>query len=84
MADWRPASDNIEDLRSEIGSDEYLYYAAPTGERLVARTRDGFPSQLMRRVLADGIGVADWNWRTDPAVDRINATADLLLETALV
>jgi ATP adenylyltransferase len=80
VAKWRPAGDDLDDLRSAVGDDEYLFYAAPTGERLVATSAAGFPSQLLRCVIADAIGLADWNWRTDPATNRIRATAELLLE----
>jgi len=80
VAEWRAVGIDLEDLRSAVGGQEYLYYAAPTGECLVATSAQGFPSQLLRRVLADAMGLPDWNWRTEPAVDRVQTTAELLLE----
>lgn len=82
VAEWRAVGTDVDDLRSAVGVDEYLLYAAPTGERLAATSVEGFPSQLLRRVIADAIGLAGWNWRTDPAADRVRATAELLLEPA--
>jgi ATP adenylyltransferase len=84
VAEWWPAGSDIDDLRAVVGGDEYLLYAAPTGERLVATSATGFPSQLLRRVVAAAIGLVDWNWRSDPAADRIRATAELLLKPVAV
>jgi diadenosine tetraphosphate (Ap4A) HIT family hydrolase len=80
VAIWQRVGKDLDDLRSMVGRDEYLFYEAPTGERLVATSASGFPSQALRRVIGRAIGVADWDWRSDPAVDRIAATADLLAE----
>jgi diadenosine tetraphosphate (Ap4A) HIT family hydrolase len=77
LADWREIGEGLEALRAAAGDDEYLFYAAPTGERWVATTTTGFPSQMLRRVLAEALDVDEWNWREHPATERIQATAAL-------
>lgn len=78
VADWRPYAGARDELLAATGGAEYLIYESPAGERLLATTRTGFASQLLRRVLAESMGNGHhWNWREEPAVQRIRATADL-------
>lgn len=84
IAPWEIASHDQDRLSNLIGDAEYLFYEGPTGERMIATTSTGFPSQLMRQVFARELGLVDWNWRTNPALDRIRATVDLLRCPALV
>jgi ATP adenylyltransferase len=83
VASWQSTDHDLDTLRALVGDREYLIYEAPTGERLLATTSSGLPSQLLRQVFAAALDIADWNWRTDPAVERIRATAELLSATVL-
>ncbi|HTU78095.1 MAG TPA: hypothetical protein VMF09_04980 [Solirubrobacteraceae bacterium] len=78
LAVWRPVGKEIADLRDIVGDSEYLLYETPDGERMTATTDTGLPSQLMRQVFARELRIADWNWRREPAVERIEATVELL------
>jgi diadenosine tetraphosphate (Ap4A) HIT family hydrolase len=77
IADWKPAGRNLDELRRVVGDSEYLIYESPTGQRLTAITDTGLPSQLLRRVFASALDVSEWDWRVDPAVGRVAATAEL-------
>lgn len=77
---WKPAAKCSKQILGGTGGDEYLLYGAPTGERWLATTKIGFASQLLRRVVADALGIGpQWNWRIHPARERMLATTELFL-----
>jgi diadenosine tetraphosphate (Ap4A) HIT family hydrolase len=78
LAEWIAVKDGLESLRAAVGNAEYLFYEAPTGERAIATTTTGLPSQLLRRVFAEALGLEEWNWRIQPAVERMRRTAELM------
>lgn len=78
VTSWQSTDHDLDALRGLVGDREYLIYEAPTGERLLTTTSSGLPSQLLRQVFAAGLGIPDWNWRSDPAIERIRATVELL------
>ena len=77
-ARWQPAGEDLDDLRRVVGDAEYLLYEAPGGERLTVATTTGLPSQLLRQVFAAALDIPQWDWRLEPAVERIVATAELI------
>ena len=78
LADWQSVSEYSPDLHRQTGGAEYLLYAAPTGERWVATTDLGFPSQLIRRVFAEALGLGEeWDWRAHPAREKMLATVEI-------
>ena len=80
LAEWRPIDCSHDSLVRAVGAREYLLYRDPAGARLVSiAPAEGFPSQLMRRVFADALGISRWNWREDPARDSVRSTVDIFL-----
>lgn len=78
VASWARMRKDRGELLTLTSGDEYLFYESPTGERLVATTRVGFPSQVLRQVFAKALDLDfEWNWRREPAVDRVRATVEL-------
>ncbi len=85
MGAWEPAPTHVEELQERIAAREYLLYEAPTAERLVATTTKGFPSQMLRQVLAESLAIgAEWNWRTHPAHERMHSTIDLFARMPVI
>ncbi len=79
LCEWRPIEPGIEPLRAAADGREYLLYEAPDGERWLSPTEVGFPSQLLRQVLAAALGrEGEWNWREHAARSRVAATVELL------
>ena len=48
----------------------YLYYC-DVDEKNYVIIHKGIPSQFLRKVLADSMGVKDWNWRKSPYIDKL-------------
>ena len=85
MADWRPLAPGAAPLREASAGLEYLAYTSPRGERWLATTADGFPSQMLRQVFARALGREDeWNWRTRPARPLVEATVELFADAAVL
>jgi hypothetical protein len=81
VAAWMPVREDRGQLLAVTNGEEYLYYESPAGERLVATTRAGFPSQVLRRVFAETLGPdIAWNWRLELAVDRVCATIEMFCQ----
>lgn len=79
LGSWTAIGADPEALFAAVQSEEYLLYRHPSGQRYVKiAPRNGFPSQLMRRVFADALDVAEyWNWRVHSAENHVRATIDL-------
>jgi ATP adenylyltransferase len=77
IGEWRDVGPSLAEVRAASEGAEYLLYESPCGERSLTTTSAGFPSQLLRRILAQAIGVEEWNWRRDRAVSNMLATAEL-------
>jgi ATP adenylyltransferase len=78
---WEDASGSPHDLAQQTSGREYLLYLAPTGERWLAMTDTGFPSQILRRVFADALGMgSQWNWRVHAAEGRMRDTVALFTD----
>jgi ATP adenylyltransferase len=77
-AAWLPVGPALQDLRHAVGEDEYIYYCAPEGTRLVRiATDEPIPSQYMRRVMGEAIGKGDlWDWRAEPRISETIGTFD--------
>lgn len=81
VASWTPMRADRSELLGVTNGDEYLFYESPAGERFLAMTKVGFQSQLLRRVFAEALGPEiDWNWRREPARDRVQKTVELFCE----
>lgn len=50
--------------------ESYLYYCDVDNKNYVI-THQGIPSQFMRKVLADSLGIKEWNWRNYPMSEMI-------------
>jgi ATP adenylyltransferase len=79
IGNWVAIGDAPEAVSAAVGAAEYLLYRDPAGQRFVALApREGFPSQLMRRVFADAVGTGPhWDWRRYPAHENVVATIDM-------
>lgn len=78
LCEWQPLEGGIEPVRAAAEGREYLLYEAPDGERWLARTEIGFPSQLLRQVFSETLGRGDeWNWREHAARSEVEATVAL-------
>ena len=55
--------------------EKYLYYCDIDGKNYIM-THEGIPSQFLRKVLADSMGIVDWNWREAPYLDAIEMSLD--------
>ena len=55
--------------------EKYLYYCDIDNKNYVM-THEGIPSQFLRKVLADSMGISDWNWREAPHLDAIEKSLD--------
>lgn len=70
-------------LQRAVGTGEYLYYESPEGRAGVVLERPGgFPSQYLRQLFAEQLGVAEWNWRKDARAHQLAETYARLTETA--
>jgi len=83
---WPTTLDQIESLKSrfpyrEIGSvseirksaermSTYLFYESPQGRAYVFDT-GSLPSQYMRKLLAEALGTAEWDWRSSGREERV-------------
>jgi ATP adenylyltransferase len=73
--DWRAFDGRLETLAAVTAGGAYLMYEPPGGTPLVAVDPGSrFESQYMRRLIADAIGAAEWNWRTTPAAASTHRT----------
>jgi diadenosine tetraphosphate (Ap4A) HIT family hydrolase len=79
VADWQKVDPEVAMLREQVIGREYLTYDSPAGQRWFATAdNDGFESQLLRRVFAEALGIAEnWNWRAFPQRSNIEATVAL-------
>lgn len=71
-------------LRELVGDGEYLRVGTASGWS-IARGAEGFPSQLLRRVLSEAIEAeeaTDWDWRANPRPDSVRRTFSRLSVTA--
>ncbi len=50
--------------------ESYLYYGDFDNKDYVI-THQGLPSQFLRKVLADSLGISTWNWREFPYIENI-------------
>ena len=48
--------------------ESYLYYSDVDGKDYII-THQGLPSQFLRKVLADSLGIVNWNWREYPCLE---------------
>jgi diadenosine tetraphosphate (Ap4A) HIT family hydrolase len=73
---WATVPGGLRELRDYVGPYEYLTWEHPDGHRLVLRGDDAgaIPSQLLRRVVADAVGLPEWNWRVNPDAAAADAT----------
>jgi len=57
--------DGISGLRKAVGTNEYVFYAGPDGDRIaILSEHRALPSQFLRQAFAEALGnSADWNWR---------------------
>jgi diadenosine tetraphosphate (Ap4A) HIT family hydrolase len=64
---WCAFDGRLETLAALTAGRAYVLYEPPGGPPLVAVDPGGrFESQHMRRLIADVLGAAEWNWRTTP------------------
>lgn len=65
---WIEIGDSLEEFRSVVGNDEYIYYQSPLGKKFIAHNSiNGFESQYMRQVFNQAIhGHNNWDWKVDP------------------
>jgi diadenosine tetraphosphate (Ap4A) HIT family hydrolase len=61
---------DLQRLRSE---DSYIYYEALSGKRYVFRT-PFVPSQHVRRLLAEALGLTRWDWRESTKEETLLST----------
>lgn len=67
---------DISDLQTICREyEKYLYYCDVDGKNYIM-THEGIPSQFLRKVLADSLGIATWNWREAPYLDAIEKSLD--------
>ena len=52
-------------------NETYLYYRDIDGKDYVIIDESGLPSQFLRKVLADSLGLSTWNWREFPYIDKL-------------
>jgi ATP adenylyltransferase len=71
---WRELS-HLEELPYAVGGSEYLLYCPPGGVAHLSLHGEGMiPSQLLRRVLAESLIEANWDWRSEPRLDLVERT----------
>lgn len=61
--------------------DTYLYYKDIDGQSYII-THQGLPSQFLRKVLAESLGMDKWNWRENPLLDKIEESIKFYQENA--
>ena len=69
-----------EDLaRSFRQQHSYLYYENQSAQQYLFDAPDNMPAQYIRKLLAKKLGRPNqWNWMTDPTLDKVAKTTDLL------
>jgi hypothetical protein len=69
-----------EDLaRSFRQQQSYLYYENQSAQQYLFDAPDNMPAQYIRKLLAKKLGRPNqWNWMTDPTLDKVAKTTDLL------
>ncbi|MBZ5530639.1 MAG: hypothetical protein LAO20_04340 [Acidobacteriia bacterium] len=70
-------------LREKVDKfDEYIaafvWQRGRSCQRTAVLNAKGLPSQYLRKVIAESVGVAEWNWKRDPRVDIVKKTIDEL------
>jgi ATP adenylyltransferase len=79
IASWRLAPEDRARLREDVGGREFLLYEGPGTERVLATTDAGFPSQVLRQLLASALGSpSTWNWREHPCAAVMRESSALL------
>lgn len=65
---WIPVHRSLNNIKSVVGDDEYIYYESPEGSAYVTFSNDEpFESQYMRKILLEGSQrIKHWNWRQEP------------------
>jgi diadenosine tetraphosphate (Ap4A) HIT family hydrolase len=66
--DWKPYRPD------DVADGQYLMYQSPDGRVQVAEAAE-FPSQYLRQVFAEVLGIEEWNWRTDARWEVVRETA---------
>lgn len=75
---------NINDLQTICRQyKKYLYYCDIDGKNYIM-THEGIPSQFLRKVLADSMGIDNWNWREEPYFDAIEKSINFYNSKSLV
>lgn len=82
---WMDASWRAAELRALTTDREYLLHRGHDNSARIWVTEDQpIPAQLMRRAFARAAGEEErWNWREEPAVDRVAATCELFTDLLL-
>jgi diadenosine tetraphosphate (Ap4A) HIT family hydrolase len=74
---------SLNDL-AKWGDDPYLYLSVRPGEHLLwplsSSNETLFPSQFVRRVCSEILGVKEWDWRLDPFIEEAVQTRKRLGE----
>lgn len=75
---WSRTLKEPVELVGDVGSNEYLYYAPPSGSAwLTVGIDNTIASQLLRRCVADALGQSDvWNWRDHPRPEVVRRTLE--------
>ena len=69
---------SLFELKSMVKGREYIYYRSPDG-RIWLSVGSSRPSQFMRRVFAEALGIPDeWNWRATPRLSQLSQTIALM------
>ena len=50
----------------------------PDGKRIIAEVNFHIPSQYMRKMIANQVGSAEWDWRLWPQYDVVKQTIETL------
>lgn len=81
LRDYPPdARGTLEELLGfHSGEGSYLLYGSNAVRLNICRSAS-IPSQYMRRIVADELGLESWDWRTLSGQDAFKATADSLSE----
>ncbi len=64
-------------LTTQSGTGSYLLYGSTAQEMHICRSAS-IPSQYMRRIIAEELGLESWDWRALVGRDAFRATADFL------
>lgn len=72
--DYETISETTELSKYKTSKLSYIYYESISGEKFVFTTHEQFPSQFLRRLLCENLGIPDmWDWTVFPFREKIES-----------